>query len=337
MIENGLSPIKKLFIALSIFALLVAGGTLGFSILENMPVLESLYMTVITISTVGFGEIQPLHQHGRVFVIILIICSVLTGTIAISALGQFILEGQLRSILGRRKMKAQIKHMSNHYIIAGFGRVGKQVAEIFVRRKVPFVVIENDNQTLNLLESEGYLYVEGEAIEDEILLKAGVERAKVLVSTLPAEADNVYLALTARELNQNLFIICRADHPDGEKKLKRAGANHVVSPHILGGMRMAMASLRPNVVDFMLMTALGEGDSELGIEEIVLPEGSKFTGKSLIDSQIKADYGVTIIGVRKPEQKTIVNPPSSTVLNEKDILVMVGSVDQLEKFTSDLA
>ncbi len=334
MDNNSLTPIQKLMIALTIFLLLLVSGTIGFSVLENMNTFDSLYMTIITISTVGFSEIQPLSHDGRIFVVFLIIVSLASGTIIASAIGQLVIEGQLRSILGRRKMKTKIKRLSGHYIIAGYGRVGRQVAEMFVARKVPFIVIEKENRMLNQLETEGYLYVEGEAIEDDVLLTAGVERAKVLVSTLPAEADNVYLALTAREFNQELYIICRADHPEGEKKLKRAGANHVVSPHILGGMRMAMASLRPNVVDFMQMTALGE--SGLGIEEVVLPAESRFTGQSLIDSKIKAEYGVTIIGIRKEGQKMHISPPPNAILQENDILVLVGSNTELERFTTEM-
>jgi len=334
MNNNGLAPIQKLFIALTIFAILIASGTIGFTILEDMNPFDSLYMTVITISTVGFSEIQPLSYEGRIFVVTLIVISLASGTIIASAIGQFVIEGQIRAILGRRKMNTKIKRLSDHYIIAGYGRVGRQVAEMFVARKVPFIIIEKDNRMLNQLEAEGYLYVEGEAIEDDVLMKAGVERAQVLVSTLPAEGDNVYLALTARDFNQKLYIICRADHPEGEKKLKRAGANHVVSPHILGGMRMAMASLRPNVVDFMAMTALGE--SGLGIEEVVLPKESRFSGQSLIDSKIKAEYGVTIIGIRQEGQKMQISPPPTAILQENDILVLVGSNKELERFTTEM-
>ena len=231
-------------------------------------------------------------------------------------------------------MKSKIGKLSNHYIIAGYGRVGKEVAQAYVRRKVPFIVIESDNQTLNQLDAEGYLYVEGHAIEDSVLMEAQIDKAKVLVSTLPSEADNVYLALTARHMNPNLYIICRADHPDGEKKLKRAGANHVVTPHVLGGMRMAMASLRPNVVDFMQMTALGEAG--LGIEEVTVPQGCRFDGQSLIDSKVKADYDVTIVGIKKPNKEIVISPPPTAIIETGDILLLVGATNRLEDFTKEL-
>jgi len=335
MAHDGLTPTRKLLLSSLILTTILLGGTIGLSILENLDIIDALYMTIITISTVGFGEVKELSHSGRIFIMIIIVFSLATVALSASALGQFVLEGELRKIMGRKKMQTKIKKLSSHYIIAGFGRVGRQVAEAFMRRKVPFIVIEKDNAALNQLDAEGILYVEGPAIEDDILLTAGVEKAKVLVSTLPEESDNVYLALTARHMNADLHIICRADNPAGEKKLKRAGANYVVSPHILGGMRMATASLRPNVVDFMQMTAMG--GSEIGIEEVSVPENSRLTGKSLIDSKIKADYGVTVIGIKKAGQQMKINPPPDAVIGSKDILVLVGTSSQLEKLTTEMS
>nr|MBN2277207.1 potassium channel protein [candidate division Zixibacteria bacterium] len=334
MQEKIITPTRKLAISIIIMLILIVGGTMGFATIENMSIMNSLYMTVITISTVGFGEVQTLHPGGRMFVIMLIVFSIVAGTIAASAIGQFIVEGEIRQIMGRRIMRTKIQKLSDHYIIAGFGRVGRHVTEAYLRRQVSFIVIERDNAALNQLDAEGILYVEGQATEDETLRTAGVEKARVLVSTLPDEADNVYLALTARHLNPNLHIICRADNPEGEKKLKIAGANYVVSPHVMGGMRMAMASLRPNVVDFMQMTALGK--SGLGIEEVKVPEGSWLNGKSLIDSQVKAKYGITVIGIKKKSLDLVINPSPNAIMDSGDILVLVGSSDELENFTAEM-
>jgi voltage-gated potassium channel len=332
--NHGWTPTGKIKLAIFALLFLVAFGTSGFILVERMGPLESLYMTVITMSTVGFGEVSPLHPGGRVFVIFLIVASVVTVTFAGSAIGQFILEGQLRNILGRRKMDTKIKNLSDHYVIAGFGRVGRKVAEEYTRRKVPFVVIENNPTVVSELEKESLLYINGPATEDESLLAAGIDRARVLISTLPNEADNVYLSLTARQMNPNLYIIARADQPEGEKKLKRAGANSVVSPHLLGGIRMAMAALRPNVVDFMQMTAL-EG-SGLGIEEVQVPPGCRFGGKTLADSGMKAEYGVTVIGIKKGNQQLQINPPPSAVIEPGDILVLIGASDKLEQLTGQM-
>jgi len=333
-IDRRLTPTRKLTLAGITLIFLVIFGTIGLTILEKMAPMDALYMTIITLSTVGFGEISPLHPAGRVFIITLIVFGVAGVTFGASALGQVILEGELRRIMGRRKMDKRIKRLSGHHIIAGFGRVGRQVAEEYLREKIPFVVIENDNSAVNTLETCGYLYIAGHATEDDILLAAGLDRAKVLVSTLPSEADNVYLALTARHINPQMRIITRADQPDGEKKLRRAGANVVVSPHVLGGMRMAMASLRPNVVDFMQMATLG--DAGLGIEEICVPDECRFGGKSLIDSGLKAEFGVTVIGIKKPDQPIQINPNPRAMIENGDILVLVGEGNKLRELATHL-
>jgi len=334
MKDYALAPAKKLQLAFLAILIVVFAGIVGFTVFENMTPMEALYMSIITLSTVGFGEIHPLHTSGRIFVIVLIVFGVASATFAASTLGQVILEGQFRRLMGRRKMESKIKKLKKHFIIAGFGRVGRQVAEEYINRKVPFVINEKGEASLDHLNSTGYNYIAGEATEDETLILAKIEEAKVLVSTLPSEADNVYLTLTARHMNPKLFIIARADNPGGERKLKRAGADSVVCPHILGGMRMAMSSLRPNVVDFMQMTSLGE--EGLGVEEIMVPVGCRFGGKSLMESGIKDEYGVTVVGIKKPNEKMQINPPPDATILENDILVLVGSSDELERLTREM-
>jgi len=212
--------------------------------------------------------------------------------------------------------------------------VGRQGAREVVKKKVPFVVIEMDETAIKHLIEDDILFVQGKATEDEVLRKAGIESAKTLISTLPDEAHNVYLTLTARDFNRDLMIIARADFEEGEKKLLRAGANHVVSPHILGGQRMAMASLRPNVVDFMQMTALGE--EGLSIEEVVIPPGCRFSGLTLIESKLKQEYNVTIVGLRKTDHRMTITPGPNTVLNEGDVLVLIGPTEDLERLSKEL-
>jgi len=326
------SPLGKILLFLIILFLLVIAGTMGFYFLEEMPLLDSLYMTIITLSTVGFEEVRPLDATGRIFVIFLVIFGVIAATFTLSAIGQFILEGQLRRIMGRRKMQSKIKKLTNHFILAGYGRVGREVVQLFKHRKVPFIVIDAKSETIEQLDSENCLYVQGQATEDEVLITAGIEKARALISTLPDEADNVYLALTARHINPGMSIICRIDHPESEKKLRRAGADYVVSPHALGGARMAMASLRPNVVDFMQMTSMGE--SGLGIEEVTVPAGSRIAGKTLVESGIKAQFGVTVIGIKKPDRQIVINPPTHAVIEAGDVMLLVGSTQQLEELTS---
>lgn len=313
---------------------LVSGMT-GFMLLEGMQPLDALYMTVITLSTVGFGEVSPLHPHGRIFVIFLILFGVALAGFTASVIGQLVLEGQFKEIFGRRKMENRIRKVSNHFIIAGYGRVGRQVALEFQRRNVNFVVIEKGEEGVQSLYRDGFLFIQGEATDDDVLRKAGIDSARTLISTLPDEAQNVYLTLTARDINKDLHIIARADYDDGVKKLKRAGADHVVTPHVLGGIRMAMASLRPNVLDFMHTTSLGEGD--LTIEELVIPDSCELSGKSLKDSNLKRDYGITIIGIKKPGREMTIAPDPDTVLEEKDILVLIGKAQGLEALSKLLS
>jgi len=330
-----LTPVQKLRIALVSFAIVVFSGTLGFILLERMAPLDALYMTIITLSTVGFREVAPLHPYGKIFVILLIVFGVALAGFTASVIGQLVVEGEFKEIFGRRKMENKIRKMSGHYIIVGYGRVGRQVAQEFKKRQVSFVVIEKRDEGAGRLFSEGLLFIQGEAADDEVLRRAGIESAKTLISTLPDEAQNVYLTLTARDINKDLNIIARADFEDGEKKLLRAGANHVVSPHVLGGQRMAMASLRPNVVDFMHTTALGEGG--LSIEEVVIPENCRLEGKTLVESHLKQEYGVTIIGIKKAHGRMTIAPSLETILNESDILVLLGPTEGLERLSRALS
>lgn len=333
--KSQLTSTQKLRIALTGMAAVILLGTLGFMLIEKMNPIDALYMTVITLSTVGFSEVTPLHPYGRFFVIFLIIFGVALVGFTASIIGQLVLEGQFSEILGRRKMESKISKMSDHYIIAGYGRVGHQVAQEFKKKNVNFVVIDKDNAAVFDLYKYGILFIQGEATDDDVLHRAGIDSANTLISTLPDEAQNVYLTLTARDMNRDLQIIARADYTGGVKKLKRAGADHVVSPHVLGGIRMAMASLRPNVVDFMHSTSLGERG--LTIEEMVVPEGCRFAGETLIESNLKKEYGVTIIGIKKKDQEMSIAPKPETVLDEDDILVLIGHANDLEKLSNVLA
>ena len=333
--QKALTSAQRLTIGLTMLVTIIVAGTIGFMVIENMDSVDALYMTVITLSTVGFGEVSTLHPAGRIFVILLILIGVATAGYTVSVFGQIFLEGQFKEIFGRKKMRGKIGRISDHFIIAGYGRVGRQVAMEFKRRKIPFVVIEKDEQTVESLDRDGVLFVLGEATNDDTLYEAGIDRAKTLVSTLPSEANNVYITLTARAINRDLNIISRADYEEGVKKLKRAGADHVVTPHVLGGIRMAMASLRPNVVDFMHMTTLGNGG--LSIEEMVLPAPCELDGKTLIESNLKQDYGVTIIGIKKPGEEMTIAPGPQTVLQGGDILVVIGKTDDLEDLSQKIS
>lgn len=248
--NNGLTTATKLRIVIATLLLVNAVGMFGFMHLEGMSPIEGLYMTVITLSTVGFSEVKPLHDASRIFVIGLIFFGVLLAGMIVTLMGQIMLEGHFHELVSRRKMEQKLKKLNDHFIIAGFGRVGRHVAHEFARCKAQFVVIEMGADAINKCILDGYPFLEGNATDEDILAKAGISKARTLISTLPDEAQNVYLTLTARFLQPKINIIARADFEDGEKKLMRAGADHVVIPHVLGGIRMAMASLQPHVVEF---------------------------------------------------------------------------------------
>ncbi len=334
-LSDRMANFRKLFTVILALAMVVVVGTLGFMLLEGMSALDALYMTVITLSTVGFSEISPMHPLGRIFTMVLIVFGVSLGAFGATAIGQIILEGQIRQIYGKKKMETKLKKMSGHHIIAGLGRVGRQVAEEFSKRKVPFVVIEKKADSDTEYDYTGLVLLRGEATDEKVLQRAGIERARTLISTLPDEAQNVYLTLTARAMNKDLHIIARADVEGGEKKLMRAGADYVVSPHVMGGMRMAHASLRPNVVDSVHMATLGDGG--LSVEEVVIPTECRLIGKNLIDSRLKEDYGATAIGIKKPGEKMTIAPTPQTVLDESDTLVIIGPTDGLERLSDDLS
>ena len=335
MIHNAeVSTTRKLQIAFLGLLVVLFIGVAGFMYLEKLDPIDALYMTVITLSTVGFGEVTPLHPAGRLFVIFLILFGVVISGYGVTILGELVIEGQFQKIYGRRKMEKRINKMTDHHIIAGYGRVGRQVAMEFKKKKVKFIVIEKGEAAITNLFKDEVLFVQGEATDDDVLRSASIEKAKTFISTLPDEAQNVYLTLTARDMNRDLHIIARADYDDGVKKLKRAGADHVVTPHVLGGIRMAMASLRPNVVDFMHSTALGEGG--LTIEELRIPADCTFSGQTLRESNLKKDYGVTIIGIKKINKEMVIAPGPETVLDTNDIMVLIGNEEGLEKISKAL-
>jgi voltage-gated potassium channel len=331
-----MTSVQKLWLTLAFGGLIIVIGTLGYVLIEDWPILDSLYMTVLTLSTVGFKEVYPLSDRGHVFTIFLIVFGAFTAAFIIKSVAQIVLEGQLREILGKRKMEKKVEKLKNHIILSGYGRVGRRVAEEFARRRVPFVIIERDENIIPDVQRDDYIFIQGNAADDEILEKAGIRRAKSIVSTLPDDAENVYLALTARQLNPNLFIIGRAESNTAKRKLLRAGANRVVCPHEIGGTQMAMATLRPNVIDFMRLAAEVPGGENIGIEEISITKGGRLTGKTIIEAAIKSKYNAIVVGLRKRPDQLMFNPSGETTMEDGDILIVLGASDKLEQLTADL-
>jgi voltage-gated potassium channel len=321
---------KLRFLVLILLAVVVI-GTVGFWLIEERwSLLDSFYMTIITLSTIGFKEVHPLDDRGRIFTILLVIFGIAAGGYALRTIGQFILEGQLKRYFGRRSMEKILKKLNDHYIVCGFGRVGRSVCQELERNKVPFVVIEQAADLIEEIEKAGYAFINGNCQDDQTLIDARIASARGLINTIANEADAVYVTLSARQLNPNLFIMARADNPSAENKLLKVGATRVLSLHVTAGVRMAQAALRPAVMDFMSVAAEGKSDG-LKIEEIAVKKDSKLAGTTLKDSGIRSQLGITVIGAKKKGFEMYYNPPPDFYIEEGDTLILVGQPSQLEK------
>jgi voltage-gated potassium channel len=315
---------------MAVLLLLVSLGTGGYMVIQGWSPLDSLYMTIITLGTVGFREITPLSDVGKVFTILLIVFGVSVLGYIVGSLAQIMFEGQIQRIIGRKKVEKRIDALQDHYIICGFGRIGALICKEFAAKPIPFVVIEKHPEVHDKLHHEEYLHIRGDATEDETLLRAGIKRAKGLISVVTSDTENVYITLTARGLNPDLYILARSGEDGSEIKLKRAGANKVISPYVIGGNRMAQAILRPNVVDFIEI-ATGREHLELQMEEIIIPAESSFVGENLAGSGFRKETGVIIVGIKKAHGRMVFNPDSHTKLEGLDTLIVLGDPPSIAK------
>jgi voltage-gated potassium channel len=319
-----------IFAGIMLFLVLTI-GTAGFMILEKWDFLDSLYMTIITLTTVGFGEVHPLNDQGRILAMTIIVSGIGVGGYLLGTLSQIMIEGRLLHVLGRTKLERQIRALKSHYIICGYGRVGRIVCEEIKKSKpTPLVVIEKDSNLTSKIAEDGHLYILGDATEEECLQKAGVLWAKGLITALDSEADNVYITLTAKGLNPKLFVLARAGRIGSEKKLLRAGADRVVSPHQIGGFRMAQALLRPTVTDFIDL-ATHDPHIELKMEEIRVSASSKLADVSLIESGIRKQFDLIIVAIKKASGEMLFNPASHTRIQIGDTLIALGQRNSLAK------
>ena len=322
--------IKKwrfLWIAIAILAI-VAIGTVGYMIIEKWSFSDAIYMAVITLSTVGFQEVHPLSTAGHYFTIILILGGTGTMLYAVSAIVQYLLEGNLANIIGRRRMKVEISKLKGHTILCGYGKVGKEVARVFKNEKTPFVVIESDEKTCAKATSDGFLCLNMNAVNDEALKEAGIMTAKALVAALGSDADNLYVTLSAKSLKPDIFVVSRIDNEESEAKLKRAGADRTMSPYGIGGRRLAMMTLKPLVVDFV-DTTMDRQEKEFTLEDVNVMKGSSMDGISVRESMKRVNGG-HILAIKKKSGQLITNPPPETIIAEGDELVLMGTPDQLK-------
>ncbi len=320
--------------------LVLAVGTAWFAMVEDFTVLDGLYMTVITVSTVGFREVHELDGSGRIFVVLLIISGLTVLTYTLSSVGRVIIEGSIERYVGRKRMLRDIDKLRNHYIVCGHGRMGQILCEELTKEGVPFVVVEGDPESAEDLMKKGYMVVKGDATEDEVLRNAGVLRAKGLVAVVSRNVDNLYITLSARvmcrEDNPRLYILSRATDRQACDKIERAGADRVISPYVIGGMRIVQALLRPTVSDF-LEIATRSGGLDLMFEELAIGGNSPLNGVALKDSGIRKSYDVVVIAIKKHTGEMVFNPGPESVLHNGDMLVALGDKDQLARMGASLA
>jgi voltage-gated potassium channel len=321
---------SRLKISLAFFTLIISFGTFGYHIVEGMSYFEAFYMTLITVTTVGFSEIKPLSEIGRLITIVVIITGISVGTYTLSQLVKMVIEGELRTFLGRRKLEKNIAELKSHWIICGFGRIGRIISSELAADNIPFLIIEQDPEKNGVLEACGYLYFNMDAASDEALVKAGIHNARGIVTAVRSDANNVFITLTAKGLRSDIFILARASDQNNETKLLRAGATRVVCPYLIGGKRMAQVLKRPTVVDFIDTTSM---DSKLGLvmEEAVIGTGSPIAGKTLVESNIRRDFGIIIVAIKKPDNRMIFNPAPSEILEAEDVIVAIGKKNDLDK------
>ncbi|MEW5914442.1 MAG: potassium channel protein [Thermodesulfobacteriota bacterium] len=327
---------RRIKMALALVVGVLLFGTLGYHLLENFSWLDALYMTVITVTTVGYGEVRPLGTSGRIFTMVLIGSGVGTIFYILTAATQFMVEGRLREILGRRSVERAIGSLKDHYIICGYGRIGALVCEMLLEAGRQVVVIDSNEEVTRRLGGDKIHYVLGSATEDEVLLAAGVERARGLVATVSSDADNVYIVLTAKDIRPDLFVIARATEPGSERKLRHAGADKVVSPYFIGARRIAQTVIRPSVADFIDLTFHSTIDQPLRMEELTVGPGAELAGTSLKDSGIRQKLDLIVLAIKKPDGSMRFNPPADLVVEVGDTLIAMGPGSSMSKLTKAL-
>jgi voltage-gated potassium channel len=322
----------RLISLIGVLVLLVFAGTMGYHFLESWPYVDAFYMTVIVLSTVGLGGIKELSPEGKLFTVGLIVLGVVVVGYGINTLAQRILEIQFTTYLGRRRMEKETKRLKDHFILCGAGRVGSRVIKEFVQHQVPFVVIEKNEGVAQRLASEGYLTIHGDAADEEILRKAGVERARGLIAAISTDADNVYVTLTAKGLRPDLLVVARAQEENAARKLLKAGADKVILPAQSAGQILAQSVLKPHVAHFIESVTAGDmAQLNLQLEEILISGSSRIAGLTLQQSEIRQNLGIIILAMKRKDGLMQFNPRPDSVIESGDFLIALGMADGMRK------
>jgi voltage-gated potassium channel len=315
--------------AIALLASVIVGGTIGYVLIEGWSVWDAFYMTVITVTTVGYKEVHDLSTAGQAFTVVLLLGGVGTALYTFTFLATAIVEGGLPKRLQRRRLFHMLETIHDHFIVCGYGRIGAIVTDQFQRQSIRFVVVERDAVRGRAALNQGFLVVEADATREDVLKEAGIDRARGLIAALGTDAENVYTVLSARVLNPNLFIVGRAEGEDSVVKLERAGASRVISPYQIGAMQMAQTALRPTVVDFVALATSAE-NFELSMEEITIGASSPLVGQTILGANLRQRFGVVVVAIQRDTKRMEFNPEPDAAMRDGDKLVVLGRPESLK-------
>ena len=327
---------KAPVLAVILLSTIVLTGTVGYMLIEGWSAWDSLYMTVISLTTVGYREVHPMSRAGEAFTMFVLVGGVGTVLYSFTLIGARVIEGTLHNPWERRRTTRMLDKLENHFIVCGYGRIGSIIVQEFEQQQVPHVVVERDPERVRTLHESGHLVVEGDASSEDVLRKAGVARARGLIAAVSTDAENVYTILSARLMQPTLFIIGRAESDESGKKLKRAGADRVISPYRIGGLHMAQLALRPAVVEFVQL-ATSSGFLELSMEQIEVRAEGPLVGQSLVGANLRQRFGVIVVGIRRASGKMEFNPAPDALMAAGDHLVLLGPNDRLGQLAQHAA
>ena len=328
-----LSWAHGLRLSFALFLVILAGGTAGYVLVEGWSLWDAFYMTVITVATVGYREVHTLSFTGEIFTVVLIFLGVGTVFYSVTQLAAVVVEGGLHRRFEQRRVTRMLEHLKDHFILCGYGRIGSIIARELEQHGVPFVVIERDSERVQNALNHGWIAVEADASEEEALKRIGIYRARGVIAAVGTDAENVYTVLTARVMRPDVFIIARVESDEAEQKLRRAGADRVISPYQIGATHMVQTALRPAVVDFVQL-ATGSGHLELSMEQVHVRDESTLVGKSIVDAGIRQRFGAIVVAIRRKDRTMEFNPAPESIICAGDELVVLGrpqSVKEMEE------
>jgi voltage-gated potassium channel len=316
-------------LAVTLLAGVTLIGTLGYMVIDGWSAWDAFYMTIISVTTVGYGYPRTLSRAGEIWTTLVLLAGVSTLFYTASLVMALMVEGGLYRRIEARRFTRMLDTLTDHYIICGYGRIGSIIAEEFRKQNIPFVVVDRNPERVHEVMEQGGLAVQADASREDVLSKIRIDRARGLIAAVGTDAENVYTVLTARVLRADIFIIARVESPDAEPKLRRAGANRVISPYLLGGIQMAQTALRPAVVDFMRL-ATSSSSIDLAAEQVAIGGESRLVGQSIKDADLRRSFGVVVVAIQRASGQMEFNPPPDCVMAAGDQLVVLGHPDQLK-------